>query len=103
MANHAIEKLKPRYLLINLSLIALAIAITVIPWFVAKDAEFGGTDDKAEDMISEIMPDYAPWFSPLFRPVSSGAESLVFTLQAALGAGVIGYGLGYLKGRKAKK
>ncbi len=31
---------------------------------------------------------------------SGEIESLLFALQAAIGAGVIGFGLGYLKGKK---
>ena len=99
-ANSIIKKLKRSPLQVNLLLVALVIVITVFPLLVAKDAEFGGADAKAEEAISEIMPNYIPWFSPLFSPASSEIESLMFALQAALGAGVIGYGLGYLKGRK---
>lgn len=71
--------------------------------FLAKDAEFGGADGRAEEAITEKKADYEPWFSPIFEPKSGEIESLFFALQAAIGAGVIGYGLGYLRGRKRKE
>lgn len=55
---------------------------------------FAGADDKARDLIGEIAPDYRPWFSPLVEPASGEISSLLFALQAALGAGFIGYYLG---------
>lgn len=103
MQTEAVMQLKKSSLLVNLLLILMVIALTVIPLFIAKDAEFGGADGQAEAAITEIKADYEPWFSPIFEPKSGEIESLLFALQAAIGAGVIGYGLGYLKGRKRKE
>lgn len=85
---------------INIILILLVVALNIIPFFTAKDAEFGGADGVAEVAIAEIKADYKPWFSPIFEPASGEIESLLFALQAAIGAGIIGYGIGYYKGRK---
>ncbi len=89
---------------VNSILIAAVILLSALPlWLVQKpaaDAEgkpvevFAGADDKAKDAIGDIRPDYQPWFSPLFEPASAEIASLLFALQAALGAGVIGYYLG---------
>ncbi|HCX63202.1 MAG TPA: energy-coupling factor ABC transporter substrate-binding protein, partial [Clostridiales bacterium] len=49
---------------------------------------------------TEINPDYEPWFSPLIEPASGEIESLLFSLQAAIGAGVIGYFYGLVKGKR---
>lgn len=54
---------------------------------------FAGADGKAQALIGEIAPEYEPWFEPLFEPAGE-TESLLFALQAALGAGVIGFWLG---------
>ena len=54
----------------------------------------------AEELIVETHPDYEPWFSPLFEPASGEIESLLFALQAALGAGVIGFVLGRMTAKK---
>lgn len=99
MQDNAVKQAKKNIAVINLILALLVAALTVIPLFVAGDAEFGGADGEAEELIAEIRPDYEPWFSPVFEPPSGEIESLLFVLQAAIGAGVIGFGFGYLKGR----
>ena len=92
--------MKNKRVLTNVILLLLVEFITIIPFFVAKNGEFGGSDDQAEEAITQIDENYEPWFSPLFEPASGEIESLLFALQAAIGAGVIGFGLGYLKGKK---
>lgn len=92
--------MKNKRVLTNVILLLLVVFITIIPFFVAKNGEFGGSDDQAEEAITQIDENYEPWFSPLFEPASGEIESLLFALQAAIGAGVIGFGLGYLKGKK---
>jgi len=64
---------------------------------------FGGTDDKAKMAVESLHPDYKPWVHPLWNPPSGEIATLLFSLQAALGAGIIGYYLGYLKGRGKKE
>ena len=91
-------------------LILLAvIALAVVPLMVIKaepDAQgnvpeiFLGADDKAKSAIDEIAPDYAPWFEPLFEPPSGEIASLLFALQAALGAGFLGYYVGTARARE---
>lgn len=83
----------------NLILIALVALIAVVP-LIFVDGEYGGADGEAEEAITQIDPDYEPWFSPLFEPKSGEIESLLFALQAALGAGVIGFALGRITSRK---
>ena len=85
---------------VNATLIVLVVALAVLPLIIKKDSEFGGADGQAEEVIMEIQPDYEPWISSVFEPPSGEIESLLFTLQAALGAGVIGYILGYMKRNK---
>ena len=92
--------MKNKRVLTNVILLLSVVFITIIPFFVAKNGEFGGSDDQAEEAITQIDENYEPWFSPLFEPASGEIESLLFALQAAIGAGVIGFGLGYLKGKK---
>jgi len=60
----------------------------------ADGERFGGADDKAQQAIATVAPGYQRWFAPLLEPASSEIASLLFALQAALGAGVIGYWLG---------
>lgn len=76
-------------------LLAAAIAIVVAPLALpGLGGEFKGTDDLASAAITESRPGYQPWFKPLWTPPSSEVESLLFAVQAALGAGVLGYVLG---------
>lgn len=97
------NKTVKKEILINTVLILLVIGLAVIPLFIVKNAEFGGADGAAEQAITEIDKDYQPWFTPLFEPASGEVESLLFALQAAIGAGIIGYGLGFMKGRSKQK
>lgn len=92
--------MKNKRVMTNVILMLLVVFITIIPFFVARNGEFGGSDDQAEEAITQIDENYEPWFSPIFEPASGEIESLLFALQAAIGAGVIGFGLGYLKGKK---
>ena len=84
---------------INLILLAIAVVIAVLPLVWIKDTEFGGTDDKAGEMVREINEDHEPWVTSPWSPPGSETESLLFALQAALGSGVLFYCLGYLRGK----
>jgi len=84
----------------NLWLILIAVVIVIVPLIFMGGSEFGGADDQAEDVIAEIDPDYEPWFESLWEPPSGEIESLLFSLQVAIGAGAIGYILGMMKGKK---
>ena len=78
----------------NLILILVVIALAVFPLYYAKDAEFAGADGLAGEAIEEIAPDYEPWFEPLIEPASGEIESLLFALQAAVGAAIVFFILG---------
>lgn len=84
----------------NVILFVLVIVIAVIPLFVQNGAEFGGADSQAEEAIGAIAPDYEPWFNAVWEPPSGEIESLLFSLQAAIGAIVIGYVIGFGRARK---
>lgn len=58
---------------------------------------YQGTDSAAAGIVESRG--YRPWFSPLFAP-SSQVESGLFALQAALGAGGLGFALGRLSARR---
>ena len=83
----------------NILLVCVAVLIGVIPLLTIKNSEFGGADGKAEELIGEINPDYEPWASSIITLPGGETESLLFALQAAIGAGVMGYVWGYFKGK----
>lgn len=87
----------------NFLLLGLVVALVVYPLVFHRGADFGGSDGKAQEVIHEIKPDYQPWFSAIWEPPSDEIENLLFVLQGALGAGVIGYCLGYMKGKRETK
>ena len=74
--------------------LCVALPLWLVPPPPEGEEAFSGADGKAESAITDIAPNYTPWFSPLLEPAGGEVESLLFALQAALGAGVIGYWLG---------
>ncbi|MTV48984.1 energy-coupling factor ABC transporter substrate-binding protein [Heliobacillus mobilis] len=89
----------------NILLIVAAVLLSAVPLFMSFDVPegkelFTGSDDQAEAVIQEINPDYKPWFQSLWEPPSGEIESLLFALQAALGAGFIGYYIGRVRERQ---
>ncbi|WP_400162575.1 energy-coupling factor ABC transporter substrate-binding protein [Brevibacillus sp. TJ4] len=87
----------------NWLLLAGVVVLAIIPLLIVSDSEFGGADGAAEEAIVEIAPAYEPWFEPLLEPPGGETESLLFAVQAALGAGVIGYAVGFYKGRLGRQ
>jgi cobalt/nickel transport protein len=86
-------------------LIVAAIILVFVAQFLyissATDAEFGGADGQAEGVIEELTGGaYEPIADPIWEPPSGEIESLLFALQAAIGALIIGYFFGYYRGKK---
>ncbi|TYQ12732.1 UNVERIFIED_CONTAM: cobalt/nickel transport protein [Acetivibrio alkalicellulosi] len=84
----------------NLMLLFFVVILVVSPLVILKNAEFSGADEQAEEVIKEINKDYEPWINPLFEPASGEIESLLFVLQAAIGAAILGFGFGRLSAKK---
>uniref|UniRef100_UPI002418AE33 energy-coupling factor ABC transporter substrate-binding protein n=1 Tax=Proteocatella sphenisci TaxID=181070 RepID=UPI002418AE33 len=80
----------------NVILLVVFFIVVFAPLAIKSGSEFGGADGIAMDIVTEIDENYQPNFEPFFEPASGEIESLLFALQAALGAGVIGFGLGRL-------
>jgi len=89
----------------NAVLVAAAALLAIVPLFMGYQGKqiFAGADDRAEAAIREIRPDYQPWFKPVWEPPSGEIESLLFALQAALGAGFLGFYLGLRQGQAAPR
>lgn len=63
---------------------------------------FSGSDDQGSAAIESTG--YHPWISSIWEPPSPEIESLLFAVQAAIGALIVGYVLGYYHGQaKARK
>ena len=92
---------------VNLMLVVAVMAVFAVPLALRlntagkpADEAYAGTDATAAQVVSQVDPDYRPWFSPLFEPSSGEIESGLFAMQAALGAGLFGFALGRLSGRR---
>jgi cobalt/nickel transport protein len=81
-------------------LILLVVVVLVAFPVVFVNGEFGGADGQAEDAITASHPDYTPWFSPLYEPPSEEVASGLFALQAAIGAGAVGYYFGVVRTKR---
>ncbi len=82
-------------------LLAFGIVAVILAgaFVVNPGASFGGADMAGAKAISEANPGYKPWVQPLWAPPPE-TESMLFALQAAIGAIIIGYFIGYEKARK---
>ncbi len=85
----------------NWLLVAGVIILAAAPVFLLRGAEFNGADAQAEEAIAELQPDYQAWFEPIFEPPSGEVETLLFTAQAAIGAGIIGYTMGWYRAKRS--
>ena len=83
-----------------LILLALCAMILIFPLLTIKDSAFSGADGAAEEVIAAVDPDYEPWAESMIELPGGETETLLFCLQTALGAVVIGFGFGYLVARK---
>lgn len=90
---------------VNLLLVGATVAPAVFALAFSRPATgeaFTGSDGQAEAVVQELRPGYEPWFTPLWAPPSGEIESLLFGLQAAIGAGVVCYALGYWRGTRKR-
>lgn len=85
----------------NSLLLGAAALIIAAPLVMMPDARFGGTDDAASEVVASGNPGYEKWTEPFWQP-SKEMEGLLFALQAAFGAGLLGYVLGRRHGRSGK-
>jgi len=88
-----------KYYIVILAIVAV-IAILPLAMYSGLGEEegyFGGADDAAGTAIEETG--YEPWFTSIWEPPSGEIASLLFAIQAAIGAIIIGYILGYFHGQ----
>lgn len=78
--------------------LAAVVAIFSIPFVINGTAKFGGADVAGTQAIVNQQPSYTRWATPWWTPPPE-TESMLFALQAALGAGLIGYFIGHEKAR----
>ena len=87
----------------NAILIGLVVLLTAFPLWYCRDAEFGGADGMAGELVEESDPDFEPWFQPILEPASGEVESMLFAVQAAVGSGVVCFILGRITAKKPEE
>jgi cobalt/nickel transport protein len=88
-----------RSTLVNWLLLLAVVALAALPLLFVQ-GEFGGADGLAQEAITESHPDYEPWFTSIYEPPSGEVASGLFALQAAIGAGVLGYYFGVARTKR---
>ena len=94
---------------IIISLLILTVLLALVPLFIFKDAEFGGSDDAGSEVVAEIKGgEYEPWFTPpieslLGKELPGEVESLLFCVQTGIGVGIIAYYMGRFVERKKQE
>ncbi|WGT46168.1 energy-coupling factor ABC transporter substrate-binding protein [Tessaracoccus lacteus] len=90
---------------VGLALLAVIVVIFIFSFAMAPqpsegDESFVGTDS----IVTEVLEEHGvePWFNPIWEPGSGEIESGLFAIQAALGAGIVGFVLGNFRGRAVK-
>lgn len=88
----------------NVALLALAAVVFAVALLMGtrSGGEFGGTDAAASEQIEESNKNYEPWFTPLWEQPGGEVESGLFALQAAIGAGILGFVLGTFRERRKR-
>lgn len=86
----------------NLILSIVCVFLIVGSYWIGsiRGGEFGGADDQIQETVKEVNGDYKPWFNHVWEPPSGEIESLLFALQASIGAVFIGYYIGKKKNAK---
>lgn len=87
-------------------LLALVAVIVIFPLALYNgkgedQGYFGGADDQGPAYIESTG--YTPWFTSIWEPPSGEIESLLFAVQASIGAIIIGYVFGYYNGQAKER
>lgn len=69
----------------------LLLGLLLIPMLAPGLGSWGGSDGAGMEAIPSHNPNYEPWVDPIWTPPSGEVESVLFSIQAAIGGGIIGY------------
>ena len=89
-----------------ISLLVIAVLIAIVPLFMLKNAEFGGSDDAGSEVVAQIQGgEYEPWFEPIIetalgKELPGEVESRLFCVETGIGVGIIAYYMGRFVERK---
>ena len=86
----------------NALLLLLVVILAAVPLWLRQDAEFGGADGQAEELVGELNPTYETWFEPVLEPASGEVESKLFAGQADIGSCGGWFVIGRVTGKGSK-
>lgn len=66
-------------------------------------SDFTGVDAQIGDTLKTVNGNYTPWKLFEGKKLSGEMETFLFSFQSGIGAGVVGYILGFVKGRKHER
>ena len=89
--------------IVGFAIIAI-MCIAFLAYGNSQGKEFGGADDGAEGVVEEVDAGYEPWTNGIWGDyeLPGETESLLFALQAAIGAIIIGYFIGVSRNKNNK-
>lgn len=100
--NKTIDGHKQKWQIINLKQLTIVIAVLalfIVPFVISQGSEFSGTDGQGPDVIEESG--YTPWIDPMAYQPDDLGEKLLFSLQVAIGAAILGFFVGRETGKIA--
>ena len=80
-----------------IALIAIVLALFIVPFIVNPNGDFGGTDGQGPEAIEG--DGYAPWVDPVGLQPDALGERLLFSLQVGIGAAILGFFVGNERGK----
>jgi cobalt/nickel transport protein len=80
-----------------IALVAVVVAIFVLPFVINPGADFEGTDGQGPDAIEDTG--YEPWIDPMGLQPDEWGERVIFSLQVAIGAAILAYYIGYVRAK----
>ncbi len=93
------EKKNQKYVYVAGFAIIAAMVFCTLAIGAMDGSEFGGSDDEGSSVIEEVSDNFTgPWWNGIWGDyeLPSETESMLFALQAAIGAIIIGFFIGYV-------
>jgi len=78
-------------------LIAVVLALFIVPFLINPNGDFGGTDGQGPEAIEG--EGYEPWITPVGLQPDALGERLLFSLQVGIGGAIFGFFVGHERGK----
>jgi cobalt/nickel transport protein len=82
-------------------LIAVVLALFIVPFLINPNGDFGGTDGQGPEAIEG--EGYEQWITPVGLQPDALGERLLFSLQVGIGGAILGFFVGHERGKAFNK